>query len=428
MRKLIVLSAIAFLAACSGGGDANGPSANEVAFHAEQDLLPGFSFDTGLQPSSGPVQLELVIASSGKLTADAIGVGTNEGGEPALVGKPLSGTLAIDGGFTLAGHLKVDVSGVAKYDGDVPGLTNASITFGGSSTFDPFLMSSTSSVSAPVVGTLPSIPLPGGLPGTLDLTIEPGTTLDFSMKGTCAALDGDQATYHASLARSGTVKITPVVTLKVPIVGDKKFPLPVVTVALPTSPAGVDLGTKTVTFGSDHVEGEHATQTTCAALPPEDAGTGAPDAGPSNDAAAPDADPDADAAVVFSAVDATCSVSPYKGTLTLTPSKDGTTWEKAYLWFQGGSGTHNNATLYASVDVWEGTTLKSSTTTKVLDSTDDYIANDPPRAISSWKPQPRIPGISGTNKITYRYDAKMIFDKSGTSDPSCMTTEIGVTK
>src|SRR5678816_1596360 len=123
MRKLIGLSGLVFVAACAASsGDAS--STNEVAFHAEQDLLPGFSVDTGLQPSSGPVQLQLIIASKGKVTADAVGVGTNEGAEPALVGKPASGALAVDGGFTLTGHLKVDVSGVAKYDGDVPGLTN----------------------------------------------------------------------------------------------------------------------------------------------------------------------------------------------------------------------------------------------------------------------------------------------------------------
>lgn len=297
----MILAGLALLAACSGSApESTDLAPNEVGFHAEQDLLPGFRYDTGLQPSSGPVQLQLVVSSAGKFSVDAIGVGLEAGASRELVGKEGSGKLALDGGLKLEGRLKIDQSGLPKYDGDIPGLADAAVTFTGATTYDPFLLADRANVSAPLVGNLPSIPLPGGLPGTLDLKIEEGTKLDFSLSGVCAALNGDQVTYQAALTRTGTIRITPVVTLKIPVVGTKSFPLPVVTVALPTAPSGVDLGTHVVVFGRGTAMGERATVGTCTgttpppSVPPTTANDGGtvPPADPGKDA---DADADADA-------------------------------------------------------------------------------------------------------------------------------------
>jgi len=406
--------------ACSSGGGAGGPASNEVAFHAEQDLLPGFSYDTGLQPPSGPVQLQITITSGSSLTADAIAVAEGDATNASLVGKPGSGKLALTGKLAIIGHLKVDVSGL-KYDGDIPDLKNASIDFGGTSAFDPFLLSSNADVKAPVTGTLPSIPLPGGLPGTLDLTINPGTELDFSLHGTCAALSGDSATYHAQLSRSGTIVITPVVTLSIPVVGSKQFPLPQITIALPSAPAGVDLGTKTVAFGSSDIQGEHATIGTCDAVtqPEEDAGA---------DVATIDAAADVDAgpAQTFHPVSASCKNGGFLGTLTLQPSTDGDTWASALLATSGGSGAHNNATIWRVTDDQVGSYI-TTTTVKVLDTTDDFVANAAPRTISNWTAQRRSVQVLGSHTLTSHYYATIAFDTFGI-DPTCDTTRIDQTQ
>lgn len=407
--------------ACSSAGGSGGPASNEVAFHAEQDLLPGFSYDTGLQPPSGPVQLQITITSGSSFTADAIGVAEGDAKSGELVGKPASGKLALTGKLALVGHLKVDVSGL-KYDGDIPDLKNASIDFSGTNVFDPFLLSSSAGVKAPVTGTLPSIPLPGGLPGTLDLTIDPGTTLDFSLHGTCAALSGDSATYHAELSRTGTIVITPIVTLSIPVVGSKQFPLPQITVALPSAPAGVDLGTKTVAFGSSDVQGEHATIGTCEAVtqPAEDAGadvTTSVDAGPEIDAGP---------VQTFHPVSASCKNGGFMGTLTLQPSVDGETWASALLATSGGSGAHNNATIWRVTDDQVGSYI-TTTTVKVLDTTDDFVAGAAPRVISNWTAQRRSIEVQGSHTLTRRYYATVVFDTFGI-DPTCDTTRIDQTQ
>lgn len=429
MRTPILLAALAALAACSASPD-DALAPNEVAFHAEQELLPGFRYDTGLQPQSGPVQLQLVVSSAGTFSVDAIGIGI-DGAQRELVGKAGSGKLVLGGGLKLDGHLKVDQSGLPKYDGDIPGLADAAITFAGTSAFDPFLLASKADVSAPVVGKLPSIPLPGGLPGTLDLQLEEGTKVDFSLNGTCASLADDQASYHAALKRSGTIRIKPVVTLKVPVVGNKSFALPVITIALPTAPTDVDLGTHTVTFGGGDSSGEHATLGACGAVTPSDPGPATSDAGTDADAAADadadagvDADADADAGKFFPPASGSCSADVFTGKLLLIPDGTGTMWNAANLTITGPSNsTHNNATIWSDVFDFDGTKT-TVTKVKVLDTTDDYIANGMPRAIANFVPRRRTPYVSNGHTYSYSYYAEISFDKNLSSDPKCTTVHV----
>ncbi|CAN5443047.1 hypothetical protein BH09MYX1_BH09MYX1_04190 [soil metagenome] len=424
MRAPLIFGALAILAAC-GGAAADSGAPNEVTFHAEQELLPAFEYDTGLQPASGPVQLQLVVSSEGSFSVDAIGVGLDENGTHDLVGKGGSGKLDLGGGLKLDGHLKVDQSGLPKYDGDIPGLSDAAITFAGTSAFDPFLLADQAVVSAPVIGKLPSIPLPGGLPGTLDLTIEEGTTVDFAFAGTCAALDGDQATYHGALARKGTIRIKPVVTLKLPVVGNKSFALPIVTVALPTAPTDVDLGVHTVVFAPGSATGEHATIGTCGAIT-VDAGAG--DAAPDSasdagaDAVADADDPDADAGNIYYPVTGSCSAGSFTGMLTFTPDPTGTNWIGASLKITGSGSKNNNGTIWVEISDFDGQSTKK-TIVKVLDTTDDYVANGQPRTITSFTAQRRAPLTSNGHTYGYSYWGELIFDKFG-SDPRCNTVRI----
>ena len=96
--------------------------------------------------------------------------------------------------------------------------------------------------------------------------------------------------------------------------------------------------------------------------------------------------------------------------------------ESALLAIGGGSGTHNNATLWVVTDDQIGSYV-TTTTTKLLDTTDDYVANDPPRAVSSWTPQRRTIETQGSHTLTRHYYATVIFDKFGT-DPQCDTGHI----
>jgi hypothetical protein len=90
----------------------------------------------------------------------------------------------------------------------------------------------------------------------------------------------------------------------------------------------------------------------------------------------------------------------------------------------GGTGTNNNATIYRETTTWIGNTKTGTNVTKLLDTTDDYVSNDPARTISNWVPQVRAPQTaSDGTATTFHYYAKVTFDKFGT-DPSCTTTAI----
>lgn len=234
---LVVATCLCTALAC-GGGDAES-GAGALTFHDEVNPLGDYRYDTGLQPAGSPVQVQFLFASDAKLTVDAQGVAT-EAGEVAS--KPGSGKLALRAKFLLQANLKVDVSGL-KYDGEVPGLDAIDIAFGGEQTFDPFALEAPVTVSTSIPETkLPDIPLPGGLPGVLSLTITSESVLASSFQGVCVASDGKKATYTGGSTTTGTIAISPTVVLKIPIVGDKTFALPIVHAPIPGLEAAIDLG------------------------------------------------------------------------------------------------------------------------------------------------------------------------------------------
>ncbi|MEO8700707.1 MAG: hypothetical protein ABI867_11720 [Kofleriaceae bacterium] len=282
------MQAIRWIALVVGVGCSTDAS-NTVEFHGEQQVLPDFTKDTGLQPSGSPVQLQLVFSAGGSLTADAVGVAGGEGAALAVSGTPGSGVFALDAHVKLAGMLHVDVGGLS-YDGPIPGIENIDIAFGGKAAFDPFLLDGAkASVSAPLPETaLPPIPLPGGLPGTLQITIAQGSVLDSAFTGTCAGVEGTSVQFLASTTTSGTLVLKSKIVLTVPIVGDKDFEIPTITVPIPAVTADMDLGTHEVSGGgAPPTAGSLATVDACSGK--GDDGDGGGD-GDGNQTCAPDSD------------------------------------------------------------------------------------------------------------------------------------------
>jgi len=234
-------------------------------FHADLQALPDFHHDTGLQPQNSPVQLQLTIDASGAASIDADAIATGSSEAPVLTAVAESGSVELAGGFSFAGRLVVNVSGLDPYDGPVPGLTDIKIPFADAVTFDPYLLSSSATAKAEIAPTdLPPIPLPGGLPGTLQLKIQEGSSVNLEFRGVCAAIQEDVAHYTGRVTRSGTLVLLPTVVLEVPIIGSKSFELPSVSVPIPGLPEDVDLGQPNVIFsGATAGEGERAKVGTC---------------------------------------------------------------------------------------------------------------------------------------------------------------------
>src|SRR5262249_11431969 len=107
-----------------------------VVFHGEAPALPGFGYDTGLQPSISPVQIDLMLSAAGSAIVDASGSANGS----QVVGTPGSGKFALDVHIKAAGRLKVALSAI-NYDGNIPGIDGLDIAFGGMTMFDPFLLS-----------------------------------------------------------------------------------------------------------------------------------------------------------------------------------------------------------------------------------------------------------------------------------------------
>ena len=256
----LLIAAASSAVGCGGDGTTQG----EIAFHGEVNPLGTFAYDTGLQPPSSPVQVGLAFSSSAKLSADARAIATDG---DVLVGKPGTGELALDASFSLVGRLKVDVTGVPGYDGDIPGLDAIDIHFGGEQAFDPFATGKPVELTVNLPETkLPDIPLPGGLPGSMQLTITPASTLTSSFSATCVADDGKKATYHGASTTHGSIVIHPVVVISIPIVGDKSFDLSELTVPVPVPDlaADIDLGTKPITeTGDAPPTGEKSSRKSC---------------------------------------------------------------------------------------------------------------------------------------------------------------------
>lgn len=263
-QALVGLSAVSLFALASaacGGDDAS----SGIAFHGEAEALPGFSFDTGLVPASGPAQVSLKLASKGNVLVDAEGL--VEDGK--IVGKAGTGRVKLDVHVKLEGRLKVD-SALKKYDGEIPGLSDIDIPMVAESPFDPFLLDGkTAEVSAEVPETkLPDIPL-GSVPGSLALTIVAGSKLTAKYTGGCMEVSGGEAKHSGAAVLGGTLVIKGAIKLDLPSPLDKTIELAEIAVPIPE-------GTRAVPFGPVAVSANDGSEgPTCAAASGPDGGAGA---------------------------------------------------------------------------------------------------------------------------------------------------------
>lgn len=243
MRTFVTILALAVVAMLVPAGcDASPPAPSGITFTGQVAPLPGFSYDTGLQPPSSQAQVELTVSTKGAVTVTAQAAIQGS----ALVPTPATGNVSLDLHFLLAGRLKV-TSTFKSYDGPIPNMDNIDIAATGQTTFDPFLIGGgTATVTAPVAPTdLPPIPL-GSVPGTLTISIEPGSTITTAYQGTCMTIAGGSASYQGELTTSGTLVLKGTLALSLPSPLDKSITLPDVTVNVPPTTVGVDLGTQPV--------------------------------------------------------------------------------------------------------------------------------------------------------------------------------------
>ncbi len=256
MRPSIYAFGISLLAACStssgDGDDATSSGQHPLAFHGEQEAFPGFSYDTGAQPAASPVQLQLTFSAAGKLTADAAATVGGHGDALAVAATPGSGKFAIDAHVKAAATLHVHITGVPSYDGPIPGIENFDIALANQATFDPFLLGGTTArlaVNLPRT-ELPPIPL-GSVPGKLVITVSNASTVQSELSGVCAGLDQQKIQYLAQTSTSATIVLEPKIVITVPVIGDKEFPIPAVTITVPALQAPLDLGTLDAPEGGD---------------------------------------------------------------------------------------------------------------------------------------------------------------------------------
>ena len=246
--RTTLLSMLSLLAgACAAedsSGAGGGSASNDLVFHGEQSVLPSFAYDTGLLPAASPVQLQLKLSAGGGLTADAKAIAGGSGDALAIAGVPGSGLFKLDAHIKLEGMLHVDVQGGLRYDGPIPGIENLDISFGGEAVFDPFLLDGkTAKVTAPIPEIkLPPIPLPGGLPGSLNITVATGSVLTTELAGDCAGFSDHTAELQAHTSTGGTLVLASEIVIKIPVIGEKKFPIPSVTVQIPAFTAAMELG------------------------------------------------------------------------------------------------------------------------------------------------------------------------------------------
>ena len=222
-----------------------------IPFHGEAPALPGFSYDTGLIPGSGPAQVSLKLSAGGPVVVDAEGVA--DGGK--LTGKAGTGRVKLDVHVKLEGKLKVDTP-LKKYDGEIPGLSNIDVPIVAEAPFDPFLLDGGSAlVSADVPETnLPDIPL-GSVPGNLRLTIVAGSKLTAKYTGACMAVSGGQATHTGSAVVGGTLQMKGAIVLDLPAPFNKTIDLAQFSVPVPESTRAIPFGAVAVSSVDDGNQG-----------------------------------------------------------------------------------------------------------------------------------------------------------------------------
>ncbi len=236
-----------------------------VVFHNEVSALPDFGWDSGLQPPSSPVQLQLTFSSRGNTEVAAVASPSGSAEAPVLTGLPNGGYIGVHGVIELQGRLVIGITGLPKYDDVIPGLDNIDFAFTGRETFDPYLFDDKVTVVAPMTAVdLPPIPLPNGIPGDLIIELAEGSAIELSFRGTCAAIEGDQAQYRGEINRGGSFVVRPRIEIDIPGIGAQSFPIPDLTVPIELPTERIDLGTRQVVFGAPPKEsGERAMVGSC---------------------------------------------------------------------------------------------------------------------------------------------------------------------
>jgi hypothetical protein len=239
-RAAAALALLVVAAGCGGGTTNDGA----ITFHGEQEFLPGFSYDTGYQPTP-PVQVRLTLSSAGTLTVEAQASGSGS----TMTAKPASGRLVLDGHIRVQTAAKIDITGVGQFEGPLPGASNVDLAFGGQTTFDPFLLNgATANLTVEVPETPFEIPL-GALPGKLVLRASGTVAAEFA--GVCAEAKDNMGRYTGATSMGGTVLLEPSVVLDVSGVGSQTYDVPAITVTIPASGGAMDLGSRALQPGAD---------------------------------------------------------------------------------------------------------------------------------------------------------------------------------
>jgi hypothetical protein len=242
-RALALPLILGLCGTCGCGSSGNGSG---VTFHGEQTALPGFSYDTGYQPSTPPVQVRLALSSAGSLTAEAKAAGSGDSMTPQAG----SGLFVMDAHLEIHAAVKINVAGVGQFEGPIPGAPAVDLAFGGQTAFAPFLLGgATANVTADVPETLlAEIPL-GALPGKLVIKALGTVASEFS--GVCAQARGGVGQYTGATTTGGTVTLRPSVVLEVPLVGSQTYDIPEIPVTISPTGGPMDLGIKSLADGTD---------------------------------------------------------------------------------------------------------------------------------------------------------------------------------
>ena len=249
MRRLVTGGGCYLLLLLAVGcADDSGGATSALIFKATQDALPNYSFDTGYLPSGSPAQVKLELNSGGGITVEAKATASGDSLTPeAGSGKV---TMAVKLKFQV--KLKVDVTGI-KFDGPLKNAPDINLEFGGTESFEPFLLDKKVTLNATVPETkLATIPLAAalGLPGVtgdLELSVSGKMKTDYS--GVCAKASGGAAQYTGKTITSGDLKIKATLKLKALMYSKTVGPFDI-PVTIPAITANMDLGTKSLTGGA----------------------------------------------------------------------------------------------------------------------------------------------------------------------------------
>jgi len=236
---LLVLASALSLAACST--TVVGQSASDVvggpSVTGEAPLFPGFAYDTGLMPQTGPAQVSLSASIAGGLHVTAVGQRAGE----RIEGVKGTGKLGVDLHAKLAGRLKV-TSAFKSYDGEIPGLADIDLAAVAEAPFDPFLLGEGESIETVATvppAKLPDIPL-SGVPGHLELSVVEGSTVKATLHGSCLTGADSKLTFAGTTTMTGTLVLEAKLVLDLPKPLDQAVTLPTITIPLPEAKGTID--------------------------------------------------------------------------------------------------------------------------------------------------------------------------------------------